>query len=124
LTSSNIMPVLRRANISYFINIDDLKRIGSSSIFTDHRHIDVHFAFHLINCSEFLEMTQYIPHGNCFHPREIVGATFVVNDWSYRPDRIANDNHFVSHYPIIFFYIFYILFQVKTQRKRKSLCFS
>ncbi|CAF1506946.1 unnamed protein product, partial [Rotaria sordida] len=72
----------------------DLKRIGSSSIFTDHRHIDVHFAFHLINCSEFLEMTQYIPRGNCFYPREIVGATFVVNDWSYRPDRIANDNHF------------------------------
>ncbi|CAF5111626.1 unnamed protein product [Rotaria sp. Silwood1] len=94
LTSSNVMPVLRRVNISYFINIDDLKRIGSSSIFTDHRHIDVHFAFHLINCSEFLEMTQYIPRGNCFYPREIVGATFVVNDWSYRPDRIANDNHF------------------------------
>ncbi|CAF3434713.1 unnamed protein product [Rotaria sp. Silwood1] len=39
-------------------------------------------------------MTQYIPRGNCFYPREIVGATFVVNDWSYRPDRIANDNHF------------------------------
>ncbi|CAF1535258.1 unnamed protein product, partial [Rotaria sordida] len=99
LTSSNVMPVLRRANISYFINIDDLKRIGSSSIFTDHRHIDVHFAFHLINCSEFLEMTQYIPRGNCFYPREIVGATFVVNDWSYRPDRIANDNHFGRGFP-------------------------
>ncbi|CAF1473915.1 unnamed protein product [Rotaria sordida] len=77
----------------------DLKRIGSSSIFTDHRHIDVHFAFHLINCSEFLEMTQYIPRGNCFYPREIVGATFVVNDWSYRPDRIANDNHFGRGFP-------------------------
>ncbi|CAF4166576.1 unnamed protein product, partial [Rotaria magnacalcarata] len=36
LTSSSVMPVLRRANVSLFININDINRIGSSGIFTDH----------------------------------------------------------------------------------------
>ncbi|CAF0950292.1 unnamed protein product [Rotaria sp. Silwood1] len=48
LTSSNIMPVLQHANISIFINISDLNHISSSPLFTDYRHVDVHFAFSLI----------------------------------------------------------------------------
>ncbi|CAF5162746.1 unnamed protein product, partial [Rotaria sp. Silwood1] len=45
-----VMPILQRTNVSLFININDLKRISSSSLFIDHRHVDVHFAFNLINC--------------------------------------------------------------------------
>ncbi|CAF4986197.1 unnamed protein product [Rotaria sp. Silwood1] len=84
LTSSNVMPVLRRANMSIFIDINDINCISSSSLFTDHRHVDVHFAFSLINCPRYVEVTQYIPRGNRFRPREIVGATFVVNYWRDR----------------------------------------
>ncbi|CAF4405730.1 unnamed protein product, partial [Rotaria sp. Silwood2] len=86
LTSSNVMPVLRRANVSIFIDISDLNCISSSSLFTDHRHVDVHFAFSLINCPRYVEVTQYIPRGNRFRPREIVGATFVVNYWCDRSE--------------------------------------
>ncbi|CAF1547062.1 unnamed protein product, partial [Rotaria sp. Silwood1] len=39
LTSSIVMPVLRRANVSIFIDINDLNCISSSSLFTDHRHV-------------------------------------------------------------------------------------
>ncbi|CAF3307550.1 unnamed protein product [Rotaria sp. Silwood2] len=78
LISSNTMPVLRRANISLFLNVNDLYCIASSSIFNDNRHVNVNFAFSFINCSEYKQMTQFIPRGNRFHPREIVGATLVV----------------------------------------------
>ncbi|CAF4631235.1 unnamed protein product, partial [Rotaria sp. Silwood2] len=94
LTSSNIMPVLQRANVSLFINFNDLNRICSSAFFTDHRHIDVHFAFNLINCPQYIQMTEYIPHGNRFHPREIVGVTFLVNHLSDRSEWLTDDDPF------------------------------
>ncbi|CAF1278593.1 unnamed protein product [Rotaria sordida] len=94
LTSFNVMPVLQRANMSLFINIDELNRISSSPLFTDHRHVNVHFAFSLINCSQYLEVTQYIPRGNRFHPREIVGATFVVNHWSQKSEWLIDGDPF------------------------------
>ncbi|CAF5041948.1 unnamed protein product, partial [Rotaria sp. Silwood1] len=84
--SSIIMPVLRHANVSIFININDLNRIGSSSLFTDRRHVDVHFVFNLINCPQCINVSQYIPHVNCFHRCEIVSATLLVNNWSDRSE--------------------------------------
>ncbi|CAF1004755.1 unnamed protein product [Rotaria magnacalcarata] len=94
LTSSSVMPVLRRANVSLFININDINRIGSSGIFTDHRHVDVHFAFHLLNCPQYIKVTPYIPRGNRFHSREIVGATLVVNHWSDRSEWLIDSDPF------------------------------
>ncbi|CAF1311500.1 unnamed protein product [Rotaria sordida] len=94
LISSKIMPVLQRANISLFINIDDLHRINSSSIFTDHRHVDVNFAFKIINCPQYVNITQYIPCGNQYHRREIVGATFVVNHWCDRSQWLIDGDPF------------------------------
>ena len=97
LTSSKVMPVLRRANVSIFLGIDSFNSLRSSSLFTDHRHVDVHFAFHLINSSEYLRATQYIPHGNNFHSREIIGAKFViVNECSDRSQCSFDDDPFVS----------------------------
>jgi hypothetical protein len=106
LTSSKVMPALRRANVSAFVNDNDLNRIGSLSLFSDHRHVDVHFAFSLINCPQYIEMTQYIPRGHHFHPREIVGATFLVNHWSDTSEWIIDGDPFVSHCPVISFRIF------------------
>lgn len=99
LTSSKVMPVLRRANVSIFLGIDNLKSPRSLSLFTDHRHVDIHFAFHLINNPEYIPATQYIPHGNKFHPREIVGAKFIiVKGWFDRsPCSSINDDPFVSY---------------------------
>ncbi len=102
LTSPKVMPVLRRANVSIFLNINDLNRIGSSSLFTDHRHVDVHFAFHLINYPQYSQVTQYIPRGHFFHPREIVGATLLVNHWTSKSKWLTSSDPFVSHSLIIF----------------------
>ncbi|CAF1388268.1 unnamed protein product [Rotaria sordida] len=96
LTSSNVMPVLRRANVSLFININDLNCISSSGIFTDHRHVDVHFAFNLLNCPPYTKVTPCIPRGNRFHSREIVGATFVVNHWSPRSEWLIDSDPFAT----------------------------
>ncbi|CAF4927964.1 unnamed protein product [Rotaria sp. Silwood1] len=90
------MSVLRYANVSIFININDLDRIGSPSLFTDHRHVDVHFVFNLINCPQYINVSQYIPRVNCFHRREIVGATLLVNNWSDRSEWL-NDGDLFSH---------------------------
>ena len=77
------MPILERANLSVFVNINSLDCIGSSPLFIDHRHVDVHFFFNCTNCSEYSKVTQYITYGNHFHPRKTIGATF-VNQWSDR----------------------------------------
>ena len=82
LTSSKVMPVLQRANIAVFLNTNDFNRISSAPLFGDHRQVVVNFAFNLINCPRYTEMTQLIPRGNQFHPREIVGATFKIASWS------------------------------------------
>jgi hypothetical protein len=97
LTSSNVMPVLQRANMSLFINIDEVNRISSSLLFTDHRHVNVLFALSLIDCSQYLEVTQYIPRGSRVHPREIAGATFVVNHWSQKSEWLTDSDPFVSY---------------------------
>ncbi|CAF3213322.1 unnamed protein product [Rotaria socialis] len=94
LMSSNVMPALRRASLSIFINMNEINRISSSTFFTEHRHVDVHFVFSLINCPQYIEMTQYIPRGNRFHRREIVGATLVVNDTYMMSKPIMNPDHF------------------------------
>ncbi|CAF2767848.1 unnamed protein product [Rotaria sp. Silwood2] len=94
LTSSKVMPVLRRANVSIFININDINRISSSPLFTDHRHVDIHFAFNLINCPQYIKVKQYIPRGNRFHSREIVGATFVVKYFSDRSKWVIDGDPF------------------------------
>ncbi|CAF2944820.1 unnamed protein product [Rotaria sp. Silwood2] len=95
LTSSKIMPVLRHANVSIFININDLNSISSSSIFNDYRHVDVNFAFHLINCHDYIKVSQYIPNGNYYHTRETIGATFIVNGWSQRSQWITDEDPFI-----------------------------
>ena len=90
LTSSNVMPALKRANIAVFPNINDSNRIRSAPLFADHRHVIVIFAFNLISCSQYAEMTRFIPRGSRSHPREIVGVTFMVNTWSDRSKWLAS----------------------------------
>ena len=108
LTSSNVMPNLRHANICVFINTNELNCISSSPLFTDHRHVDVHFAFNLINCPQYMQLTQYIPCGHRFHSRQIVGATFLVKNWSPRSQWITNDDPFVSIFSIRFLIASYL----------------
>ena len=102
LTSSRVMPALRRANVALFVDINDFSRISSASLFTDHRQVEVNFAFSLVNCRRYNEMTQFIPRGGCFHPREIAGVTFVVNDWCDRSKRLDNGDPYVSNCFTIF----------------------
>lgn len=116
LTSSKVMPALRRANVALFVNVNDFSRISSASLFTDHRQVEVNFAFSLINCPRYNEMTQFIPRGACFHPREIAGATFVVNRWCGRSKRLDNDDPYVSDRFIIFLLISCLQMRYLSQR--------
>ncbi|CAF3028695.1 unnamed protein product [Rotaria sp. Silwood2] len=67
---------------------------SSLPLFTDHRHVDVDFTFNLIDCPQYIKITQYIPRGHRFHPREIVGATFIVNHWSERSEWLTDGDPF------------------------------
>ena len=51
--------------------------------------------------------TQYIPRGHRSHPREIVGATFLTNQWSNRSEWISNGDPFVRFFSIRFLIAFY-----------------
>lgn len=121
LISSEIMPVLRRANVSIAMHVNDLIQISSLSLFTDHRHVDVHFAFHLFNCPQYRQVTQYIPCGNPFHPREIVGATFLVKEWSDKSKWLTDDHPFVSHSQ--FNHIF-LLCNIRKEKEKRNIDFS
>lgn len=101
LTSSKVMPALRRANIALFMKIDDFVRIHKAPLFTDQRHVEVNFAFSLVNNSRYNEMTKFIPCGSRFHPREIVGATFVVDYWSGISEQVDNADPYVNRHLMI-----------------------
>ncbi|CAF4224611.1 unnamed protein product, partial [Rotaria sp. Silwood2] len=81
LTSSNIMPILRRMNFSIVINADDLNQMNHSEFFTDYRHVDVHFAFIIDDNRLHSELSKYVPCGSQSHPQEIATATFVSDYW-------------------------------------------
>ena len=102
LTSSNVMPALKRANIAVFPNINDSNRIRSAPLFADHRHVIVNFAFNLISCPQYAEVTRFISRGSRSHPREIVGVTFMVNTWSERSEWLASDDPYASDSSIKF----------------------
>ena len=105
LTSSKVMPVLRRANVALFVNINDFSRISSAPLFTDHRQVAVNFALSLVDCPRYNEMTQFIPRGSRFHPRETAGATFIVNHWCEKSNRLNNGDPYVSDFFMIFMLI-------------------
>jgi hypothetical protein len=81
LTSSKIMPVLRRMNFSLVIDVDDLLEMKNSKLFTDSRHIDVHYAIITNDDCPHIELLNFLPHGSHFHPRQIASATFISDCW-------------------------------------------
>ncbi|CAF1400667.1 unnamed protein product [Adineta steineri] len=81
LTSSNIMPVLRRINFSLVISVDDLIRMRNSALFTDFRHIDIHYAFIINDDCPHIELLNYVPRGSQSHSRQIASATFISDCW-------------------------------------------
>ncbi|CAF4110932.1 unnamed protein product, partial [Rotaria sordida] len=94
LTSSNIMPVLRRMNFSLVISVDDLIRMRNSALFTDFRHIDVHYAFIINDDRPHIELLNYVPCGSQSHPRQIASATFISDCWpDNQPFRTPRQNY-------------------------------
>ncbi len=81
LTSSNIMPVLRRANFSLVIDVNDLIQMCNSALFTDSRHIDVHYAFIVIDDRSHEELVNYLPCSSQSYSRQIASATFISDCW-------------------------------------------
>ncbi|CAF4591276.1 unnamed protein product [Rotaria sp. Silwood2] len=78
LTSSSHMPVLQRMNFSIVINADDLNDINHSALFTDYRHVDVHYAFIIDDKRSYSELIEYIPFASQCHSRQIASATFIA----------------------------------------------
>ena len=76
-------------------------------VFVDYRHVDVHFAFHLVNCSEYARMALCIPCENRFHQKEIVSTSLLVNHRMKKSEWTTNGDPFVSSCSIIFLCIFY-----------------
>jgi hypothetical protein len=103
LTSPNIMPVLRQVNLVIFINVDDLNCINRSALFTDDRRIDIQFAFIMDDSSLGIQLSQHMPHGSRFHPRQIVGVTCVLSYLSQNYQELTNINCYVSNCIITLF---------------------
>ena len=91
ITGPNVMPCLRRLKLAMFLAVDDLARLNGSSLFTVDRQIDVQFAFIVDDNSLGTLMSDHVPHGSRFHPRQLVGATCVVRsltESSWRMDHV------------------------------------
>ena len=97
LTRPNVMPCLRRLKLAMFLTVDDLARLNGSSLFTFDRQIDVQFAFIVDDDSLGTLLSDYIPHGSRFHPRQLVGATCVVRSLTERSRRMGHVDFYVSH---------------------------
>jgi hypothetical protein len=100
LTSSNIMPVLRRLNFSLVINVHDLIQMRNSAVFTDFRHIDINFAFVINDERPHKELVNYVTQ---FHSRQIASATFISDCWPdsqpfTTPDLFYVSFHFAKDY--------------------------
>jgi len=81
LTSADMMPMLRRINLSINVNNNELNRIKQCSIFNDHRCVDVHFVLCIEDCNANIQLLNLIPHGSLSHPREVRGSAFMINSW-------------------------------------------
>lgn len=78
------------------MKINDFSRIRTAPLLTDQRRVEINFAFSLVNEPRYNEMTKIIPHGRHFHPRSVIGATFVVDSWSDTAGSVANADPYVS----------------------------
>jgi hypothetical protein len=114
LTGPNVMPRLRRLNLAVFVTVDDLARLKESSLFTVDRQIDVQFAFIVDDDSLGTLLSDYIPSGSRFHPRQLVGATCVARSLTERSRQMTNVDYYVSDrvsfefyerrtYPVLYF---------------------
>jgi hypothetical protein len=101
LTSPNIMPVLRQVNLVIFITADDLNCINRSALFTDDRRIDIQFAFIMDDSSLGIQLSQHMPHGSRFHPRQIVRATCIASWLTPEYRELTNINCYVSNLIVI-----------------------
>lgn len=76
LTSSNIMPMLRRMNFCIVIDSNDLHSMHHSGLFTDYRHVNIHYAFMINHNRQHIELNDYIQRHSQSHRRQIASATF------------------------------------------------
>ncbi|CAF3260355.1 unnamed protein product [Rotaria socialis] len=113
LTSSRIMPILRRMNFSVVIDVNDLVEMNRSALFTDFRHIDVHYTFIINDDRSHMELREYILHNNKLHSNQIVSATFISESWpgshpfitpgqNYRTKQTKSRQHLFYTLPWIF----------------------
>ena len=96
LTSSEVMPVLKRIHFIVAIRMSDLKRIDQSMLFNDDRNVDVHFAMLLHSNQCHAELTKRIPHGSRSHPRSIASATYLRNTSGYNWSQKLPHGFYVS----------------------------
>ncbi|CAF3322938.1 unnamed protein product [Rotaria socialis] len=108
LTTSSVMPVLRRMNFSIVIDVHDLEQMTHSALFNDDRHIDVHYVFMINDNRQHAELNQYIPHGSLSHPRQIASATFISECWPVDPTIKDHDDSYL-HKPRNRQHLFYTL---------------
>ena len=82
LSSSHVMPVLRRMNFCIVIDINDIERMYLSSLFTDSRDVHIHYAYVIKSNREHTQLIDYIRHIiNPSHRHKLVSATFLSQVW-------------------------------------------
>jgi len=96
LTCSDVMPMLRRMNFCIVIDINDLDRMHHSALFTDYRHVDVHYAFMINDNREHIQLIDYVRHCSQSHRRQIVSATFIGECWLNNQSYKIHDLYYVS----------------------------
>jgi hypothetical protein len=108
LTSKNVMPVLRRANLAIVLTVIDLDRMRQSSIFSDFRCVDIHFALCIHGPYQYIKMRDFIPCGSHSHPKQVMYSAFTIKHWYDMAYYIRPDLNYVSKCLVFFLhYIFY-----------------
>ncbi|CAF3359407.1 unnamed protein product [Rotaria socialis] len=96
LTSFRLMAILRPINFSLVIDVDDLSQMSNSALFTDSRHIHIHYALIINDDRLDIAIINNVPHGSQSHSRQIASATFISYCWTDNQPFITPDVTYVS----------------------------
>ncbi|CAF1433727.1 unnamed protein product [Adineta ricciae] len=90
LTAPDMMSVLRQMTLILFITINGLHCVNKSALFADNRQVDAQFAFVTEENCRAIELSEEIPNGSRFRPRETVRVTYTIRWLNRKYEHMTN----------------------------------
>lgn len=95
MTSGEVMPILRKLTLCIVIDKNEFLQLSKSELFTDSRHVDVHFALIVTDDQLHIELLQYVGDYFQYRSRSMASATFLSQSWPDNQSLITPGQYYV-----------------------------